>query len=922
MRSANTNAPDVLVNFYDNYVPALKDGQYTIKLSQALTVDLAQTTKDEGDIKVPKHPAPDVTQTFVVQGPRFGPLLLTDISQKFPPPGNAGAYERYLPQLVLSQQALPWERGLNLKDSQLPAGVSAAQIPWVALLVFAEGELLDPQRDQPGPALGGQANPTRTSTITLKALTTPDPTGKRLDPALTLDEGQDDTQTCRVIEMPVAVFNALMPSVGDLRYLAHTREVGLKHKAHVTGQNGWFSAVIGNRFAVPPGGAARQMTNAVHLVSLEGFETQLCREGPPQVRGATESVRMVSLFSWAFNCQVEPAENFNTLMLKLISESSDRGTKMLLRLPTPTPAEPDPDPATAETVRGRLRRGHVPLSYAMLSGDQTFAWYRGPLAPVPVPHYLAAAGPGQPPNPAVPYTSAEAMVYEPATGLFDQSYAVAFQVGRSLALASQSFATSLLSWRRGAHHAVDVIQEQLRSPVYAPRLRQSGLLHANGTIGAATGVTELAKLLNPNLVTAAFQEYFTEVFPQRLAFKVGRKDGYRLADHRVMLRESPPPTAVAAGPAGLLGLMQQPIVANLLEHLAGLDQLGTLAAPLKPGDTELTLQGPGTSEALAAGLNLILYSPDGTISGWLTVARKADARATRVAIKPYAGTLTQPAGSTLRLNETSEDAAQVAQWLAATALLYNVPFNNLVAHPDLLPQDSIRFFYLDANWIDALLDGALSIGQQTKRDTMFQGMMRKKLYASVHRELAQARDTLLGVAGAGRTPAAVAPAGFLLRARGVAGWPGREIQAWSAADAENPMKPLRLDTIADGVMLALYPDIPTKVTFTEPTEGLVFGYEDRGVALRYVPGMAGCTPANVGAPVKGHTWVSPADIASARRSSTGSAALNIAGLVQLLQGRLPGAKAGLMLSPASFAVQMVRVPEQLVFTPASTTSQS
>uniref|UniRef100_UPI0020C5DA37 hypothetical protein n=1 Tax=Paenibacillus sp. GbtcB18 TaxID=2824763 RepID=UPI0020C5DA37 len=48
--------------------------------------------------------------------------------------------------------------------------------------------------------------------------------------------------------------------------------------------------------------------------------------------------------------------------------------------------EPPGDAASAE-ARERLRSGYVPLSFHIRSGEDTFAWYRGSLAPVqPAPY--------------------------------------------------------------------------------------------------------------------------------------------------------------------------------------------------------------------------------------------------------------------------------------------------------------------------------------------------------------------------------------------------------------------------------------------------------------------------------------------------------------------------------------------------------
>ena len=52
----------------------------------------------------------------------------------------------------------------------------------------------------------------------------------------------------------------------------------------------------------------------------------------------------------------------------------------------------------------------------------------------------------------------------------------------------------------------------------------------------------------------------------------------------------------------------------------------------------------------------------------------------------------------------------VLDWIAKTWLLYDVPFQYLVPDERFLPMESVRFFHLDQNWIEAMVEGALSIG--------------------------------------------------------------------------------------------------------------------------------------------------------------------------------------------------------------------
>ena len=468
------------MTFYDNYVPSLKAGEYKITVSQKLT-------KDGSSPSIPSAPQAPVTQTFQVRGPRFT-LDPADVHRMFPPPNGTGLYDVYLPMLVFNKRALPWERELTLKSKvKYPT-----HYPWMALLVFSEDELLIPQPSSgtvPSPPSGSQKNPTRSASFPLTDVIHP-PSGI-LGPTLTLEADENpNTIQVNVIDISVDTFSGLIPTIDDLRFLAHVRQVSTENKEpQQATHDGWYSAVISNRFAIPPlkSSATKGYKNIVHLVSLEGFETHLGTAAPVKPSGY-QKVRFISLASWTFTCLPDPAENFRTLMLNLISKSSEQGTDLLLRMPisaTPLTESSLAHSGTMDVQQNALTRlidGFVPLSYAARTGEETFAWYRGPMTPVVMKPFLKEANPDQPANSTTPQNPSEAMVYDPSTGLFDQSYAVAFQTGRSLALASKPFATNLLQWRREAHTLIDLVQEYLRSPHLKGILYRDAILDENGNL--------------------------------------------------------------------------------------------------------------------------------------------------------------------------------------------------------------------------------------------------------------------------------------------------------------------------------------------------------------------------------------------------------------------------------------------------------
>ncbi|QUC21316.1 uncharacterized protein UV8b_05559 [Ustilaginoidea virens] len=58
---------------------------------------------------------------------------------------------------------------------------------------------------------------------------------------------------------------------------------------------------------------------------------------------------------------------------------------------------------------------------------------------------------------------------------------------------------------------------------------------------------------------------------------------------------------------------------------------------------------------------------------------------------------------------TNPDYAYVYSWVLDKAHLANIPAHYLLPDRAFLPQETLRFFYVDANWTDALIDGALSL---------------------------------------------------------------------------------------------------------------------------------------------------------------------------------------------------------------------
>ena len=151
---------------------------------------------------------------------------------------------------------MPWERTLPPFD---------ASVPWLALLAFEEGELLTNGTANAGLVIANYAE-----TMTVAALLAQGSADVRV-PGVVADTTDEANSNCQVITVSNTTFAAVVPTVRELPFLAHGREVDMAGKAPVEmTDSGLFSVLVGNRFA-QPGSPTLGAKCIVHLVTLEGF---------------------------------------------------------------------------------------------------------------------------------------------------------------------------------------------------------------------------------------------------------------------------------------------------------------------------------------------------------------------------------------------------------------------------------------------------------------------------------------------------------------------------------------------------------------------------------------------------------------------------------------------------------------------------
>ena len=174
---------------------------------------------------------------------------------------------------------------------------------------------------------------------------------------------------------------------------------------------------------------------------------------------------------------------------------------------------------------------------------------------------------------------------------------------------------------------------------------------------------------------------------------------------------------------------------------------------------------------------------------------------------------------------------EIRQWMARLRLLEAVPFAYLAADSELLPRESIRFFYLDRAWTDALIQGAMSVGTVNSSDRAELAKIYEEARDEIDEE--ERRVRLAGGEDVQQGPAGTVT-GFLFRSRAVSGWPGLHVRAYSVElqtrDDEiipesdpRRLKVLRMERLAPAVLLVLFDGEPAVVHIEEPRQGVQFG---------------------------------------------------------------------------------------------------
>lgn len=705
------------LTFLDSHTPDLPPGDYIIKVVQHVEGTPAGKVKFVDEFFVAER-------NFSVMGPRFT-LAPQEIQEVFPPPGSLGEYDNVLPHIILNRSTLPWERNAVISGK--------SQIPWLALLLFEEQELLHPE-DEKKQASGS------VKLGNLKDMS-------RYFEDMSLEKGDHPDDQVSVIDVPRKLLEQLIPTENDLQYLVHVRQNDEKQEE--------VAVLIGNRLP------ARGKMNIVHLVSLE----KRYHDGKFEFQG-DDSVPLVSLKSWRFSC-ISPKQTFKGLLTHL-------NHQLLWNLPV------TPDIRTAlnsSTIPEPVHAAFTQFARPLGTGAKISEYSQWRIEDQGNLDYLISnnrnvfnragkylwqlkAQPGQP-------------------GLFDEFETEKHSLGPKATITKQPADHADHWWIEDtANHKHFLLTQEKQG-----KDKQGQDLEALFAYDLGQGDTNTLRLPALDGAEAEIQGIAETYFKRGCV---------------------PLPHALRSG--------QQAI--------------SWYHGPLTPGENttaeEFELPLPVRSADELLRLNTDHGMLDVSYAAAWELGRLLTLQNTKVAVDLFNWKRAHAHDEQLQATEhrllhlpcekRQADLSlppTVVDWFDNLEKLIGVPFSYLVPDERMLPPESIRFFCVDWQWIECLLDGAFSIGRVMPVD---------------HR-----RDQTHTTTGHAPTSNRRVVTGMLLRSDVVAGWPGMLVDGY--ADNQRTTKPpdealpmLRMERLSKNVLLCLFAGKVKSLGIHQKPETLHFGF--------------------------------------------------------------------------------------------------
>ncbi len=393
----------------DCYTPTLNEGDYEIEFKQAVTVNQQKVESFKKNKKIQI---------------KANSIRLTDdaIFNVQPAPNQRGDFSTELPYMVINDPSFPWIKELTItKDNKtIPLlDDNGNPIPWLALVVISEKEVYE-EKD-------------------VKYANLKNETGEKIQIGDEIKSVYFDYEECpsckeddlvHLVTVREKIFESIIPTESERAWLTHCKRVDLSHTDDVTAQNdGYFSVVIANRF--PPcndnqiitsssngNDDVKRIKNTVHLIAAHLYDAKDKRDLNQEIKNY-DFVKMISLYHWNIYSDIKEIadKSFETI----INDMTDKN-----------------NPSKRKSLTESALKEHY-----LRSGEKTYSWYHSPIQPMKYERPKDVALNGE-----KTYTSDGRLIYDFKTGIFDITYAAAFNLGRMATLSHNAEAQKIVKWRK------------------------------------------------------------------------------------------------------------------------------------------------------------------------------------------------------------------------------------------------------------------------------------------------------------------------------------------------------------------------------------------------------------------------------------------------------------------------------------------
>lgn len=185
-----------------------------------------------------------------------------------------------------------------------------------------------------------------------------------------------------------------------------------------------------------------------------------------------------------------------------------------------------------------------------------------------------------------------------------------------------------------------------------------------------------------------------------------------------------------------------------------------------------------------------------------------------------------PSGGNYNYHEVpnNTDYAVVQDWVLDKMHLASIPAHYFIPDPTYLPPETLRFFYVDENWTDALIDGALSLANHWADESKLD-YCRSAIKTALNTFLS---NPMNGLGYRQQMP----KYGFLLKSQILAQFPDLTVSATfkpigiDKVNEEKPKAPILVQRMLDtDIMLCLFDSVPNdlkSLRFTLPPHQQAF----------------------------------------------------------------------------------------------------